>query len=81
MNCQARNILYCITCAKCKVQYIGKSERTLRERFSEHKGYAMNKKVTTGEHFNQKEIKVSDMRLTILENTSLADGVWKGVYP
>ena len=32
----------------------------------------MNKKVTTGEHFNQKEIKVSDMRLTILENTSLA---------
>ena len=55
VNCQARNILYCITCAKCKVQYIGESERTLQERFSEHKGYGMNNKVnkTTGEHFSQ----------------------------
>ena len=75
VNCQARNILYCITCAKCKVQYIGESERTLQERFSEHKGYAMNNKTnkTTGEHFGQKGHRVSDMRVTVLEKIYSSD--------
>ena len=56
VNCQSRNILYCITCDKCTVQYIGESDRTLQNRFSEHKGYAVNQKINkaTGEHFSQK---------------------------
>ena len=45
VNCQTRNILYCISCAKCSIQYVGESERTLQDRFSEHKGYAINQKV------------------------------------
>ena len=67
--------MYCITCAKCKVQYIGESERTLQERFSEHKGYAMNNKTnkTTGEHFGQKGHRVSDMRVTVLEKIYSSD--------
>ena len=57
------------------VQYIGESERTLQERFSEHKGYALNQKVnkTTGEHFSQKGHKVSDMRVTVLEKIFSSD--------
>ena len=56
VNCQTRNILYCITCTKYSLQYIGESERSLKDRFSEHKGYVVNNKLTkaTGEHFNQK---------------------------
>ena len=69
VNCQTKNILYCITCKKCNVQYIGESERTLQDRFSEHKGYVVNQKLnkTTGEHYNIKGHKVSDMQVTILE--------------
>ena len=64
-----------ITCAKCNVQYIGESERTLQDRFSEHKGYAQNNKVnkTTGEHFGQKGHRVSDMRVTIIEKIYSSD--------
>ena len=51
------------------MQYIGESERSLQDRFSEHKSYAINQKVSkaTAESFSQKGHKVSDMRVSILE--------------
>ena len=69
VNCQTRNILYCISCEKCSLQYIGESERSLKERFSEHRGYVVNnlKNKATGEHYNKKGHKVSDMKITIIE--------------
>ena len=75
VNCQSKNILYCITCDKCLIQYIGETERTLQERFSEHKGNAVNMKTSkaTGEHFSQKTHKVSDMKVSILEKISSTD--------
>ena len=75
VNCQTKNVLYCITCTKCTVQYVGESERSLQERFSEHKGYVLNQKLkkATGEHFNLKGHKVSDMQVTILEKIYSTD--------
>ena len=75
VNCQTKNILYCITCERCTVQYIGETERSLQDRFSEHKGYAINQKTnkTTGEHFSQKGHRVSDMKVTILEKIFSSD--------
>ena len=75
VNCQSKNILYCITCDKCSIQYIGETERTLQERFSEHKGYAVNMITSkaTGEHFSQKTHKVSDMKVSALEKLSSTD--------
>ena len=75
VNCQAKNILYCISCDKCSLQYIGESERTLKERFSEHKGYVVNNMRTkaTGDHYNQKGHKVSDMKITIIEKIFSSD--------
>ena len=61
--------MYCIGCKKCPVQYIGETDRSLQERFSEHKGYVSNlhKNKSTGEHFNLPGHKISDMEVTILE--------------
>ena len=75
VNCQTQNILYCITCKKCSLQYIGESERSLKERFSEHKSYVVNnmKSKATGEHFNMKGHRVSDMRVSILEKIFSTD--------
>ena len=58
-----------ITCKKCKVQYIGESELSIKERFSEHLGYVYNEHLdqATGEHFNSKGHLVADMEVTILE--------------
>ena len=39
-----------------KMQYVGETERVVRERFREHIGYVKNKQFekATGWHFNQK---------------------------
>ena len=75
VNCQTKNILNCISCDKCSLQYIGESERTLKERFSEHKGYVVNnmRNKATGEHYSQKGHKVSDMKITIIEKIFSSD--------
>ena len=63
-NCQTKNILYCISCDRCRQQYVGESERTLQERFSK----------TTALHFSQNGHKVSDMKVTVLEKIFSTDG-------
>ena len=69
VNCQTKNIVYCIGCKKCPVQYIGESQRSLQERIAEHRGYISNKHLSkaTGQHFNLPGHQLSDMEVTILE--------------
>ena len=53
---------------------VGESERSLQQRFSEHKGYVINSHLNkaTGEHFNLKGHNVSDMRVIIIEKFFLS---------
>ena len=69
VNCQTKNIVYCIGCKKCPVQYIGESQRSLQDRIAEHRGYITNKHLSkaTGQHFNLPGHQLSDMEVTILE--------------
>ena len=69
VTCSSKNIIYLLGCKKCPQQYIGESERSLRERFVEHRGYVntRNFSKTTGVHFNEKGHSVSDMEITIVE--------------
>ena len=69
VNCQTKNLIYILECKKCSEQYIGETNRTLQERFSEHIGYVKNKHLhkATGDHFNQRGHSQSDMSITILE--------------
>ena len=75
VTCQTTNIIYCITCNKCRQQYIGTSERSLQKRFSEHRDYVKNEHLNkaTGWHFNKKGHSVSDMKVTILEKVYSPD--------
>jgi hypothetical protein len=36
ISCELKNITYCITCKKCKMQYIGETCRPIRQRIYEH---------------------------------------------
>ena len=38
-NCETRNVVYCITCEQCQLQYMGQTTRSLDERVREHVGY------------------------------------------
>ena len=73
--CQDRNIIYCIECDICLSQYIGESDRSLKERFSEHKGYVANQHLNkaTGHHFNQRGHKIHNMKVTIIEKVRSLD--------
>ena len=75
VNCQSKNIIYALGCTKCSEQYVGESERTLQDRFSEHKGYVTNSILSkaTGNHFNQQGHKISDMKITITEKVHCKD--------
>ena len=52
LNCQTAGIIYCITCKKCMMQYIGTSKLTAQARLSNHVGYIRNKNLSqpTGKH-------------------------------
>ena len=69
VDCQTSNLIYCINCDKCREQYIGETEKTLSQRFAQHRGYVRNKDLdkATGSHFNQPGHQMSDMKVTILE--------------
>ena len=69
VDCQTQNVVYLITCNKCKQQYVGQTERTLSLRFSEHRGYVNTKKIdkATGQHFNKAGYNLSNMRVSIIE--------------
>ena len=81
VSCEDSNIVYLIECNKerCKMQYIGETERTLRERFQEHKTYVNQKKYNkaTGKHFNKAGHSVSNMRVTILEKVKVNDTFYR----
>ena len=69
VHCQTKNAIYCISCSKCDQQYIGETDRSLQARFSEHKGYVLNKYLNKarGRHFNQPGHRISDMQATTIE--------------
>ena len=71
INCETRYTVYMIQCTKerCYQQYIGETNRALKQRFSEHKRYADNKNLTqaTGEHFNLPGHSRNNMKITGIE--------------
>ena len=75
VNCQSSNIVYCISCLHCNMQYIGETGNTLAKRFGQHKGYVRNRQLeqATGFHFNQRGHNMADMKVTILEKIRSLD--------
>ena len=49
-TCDTRNVLYLVTCLKCGLDYIGKTERQVRDRCGEYRRAIENKNFTQGVH-------------------------------
>ena len=77
VSCNTNNIVYMLQCKKerCQIgktkptQYIGETERNLRDRVCEHIGYINTQKLNQPavEHFNLPGHSKADMKVTILE--------------
>ena len=68
-DCETSNVVYCISCKKCNIQYIGKTERELKERIGEHRGSINNDHIdkSVSNHFNSAGHRIADFSFTVLE--------------
>ncbi len=64
LDCQAKNLVYLITCNKCGLQYIGETKQTFRKRMMDHRRKIENKDICTIQykHFLQHNHSSNDMR-------------------
>jgi hypothetical protein len=72
-NCQAKNVVYCITCKNCKKQYIGETKRPFRKRILEHlrdiRNYDPKRDLNlpVARHFNSQGHHSTDVQCHIIE--------------
>ena len=54
VTCKSSNLIYCITCNKCAIQYVGQTKNRLMDRFQAHFYSIAHNKANTevGKHFN-----------------------------
>ena len=72
MDCGSNNVIYLITCAKCGIQYVGKTSQMLRCRVNNHRNrlkqvcdlYLYN-------HFNSDGHSIADLQIMPIEGVSL----------
>ena len=76
-DCQTKNLVYLIQCniSNCKQRYIGETKNSIKDRMSEHIGYAKTKKLdlATGNHFNKPGHSIANMQITQLEKIKTND--------
>jgi hypothetical protein len=66
--CSSKNLVYLITCKKCKLQYVGETSRQLRDRMNDHRSaIKLNKNTPIGLHFNLPEHTPLDLTVTPIE--------------
>jgi hypothetical protein len=74
ISCELKNFIYCITCKKCKAQYIGETSRPIRQRIYEYL-YSITKQdhkhTPVSRHFDQPHHSVCDQEFTIIEDCNL----------
>ena len=68
--CRSSNLIYCITCNRCGIQYVGQTSLRVKDRFVHH-FYSVEKPDLTkvmGRHFSSLDHKgIDDMQISVLE--------------
>ena len=67
-TCTSSHLIYCISCSRCGMLYIGETGRSLRTRFGEHRHAVTSKDANqpVARHFNNGSPCVSDMKIRAL---------------
>jgi len=66
-DCNTTGVVYCLTCKKCKHQYIGQTSRRLKDRVQEHIRSIRKNENSVGMHFNGPGHSLKDLQVSVLE--------------
>ena len=58
VNCKSKNVIYVLTCKKCKVQYVGSTANEFKVRFRNHKSALLTKNTNQNCSYNYKLLKI-----------------------
>mgnify|MGYP003449751170 FL=1 len=68
MNCNTKNVIYLVNCIKCQKQYVGQTERRLKDRLNAHRSNIKNKTQTAiAIHFNEAAHSFNNLRIIPIE--------------
>ena len=70
ISCRSSNLIYCVTCTICKMQYVGQTMLRLKDRFVNHFCDIQNNDQTKalGRHFSRRDHNgVKDMEISVVE--------------
>lgn len=74
INCNSRNIIYLITCVKCRYQYIGQTGRQLKDRLNDHRSNILTHKLTAvAIHFSLPLHKLHHLEIIPIEQINTDD--------
>lgn len=69
-SCNSRNVVYLITCKKCKKQYTGMTTNTLRERVNHHRTTINTRENRyVSKHFNFKNHCIKDLKVQVIDKS------------
>jgi hypothetical protein len=52
LDCTSDNVVYLVTCTRCKIQYVGETQQTVAKRMSGHRNTITNTNILIANHFN-----------------------------
>lgn len=68
MTCDSKDVIYLISCSKCQKQYVGQTERRLKDRLNAHRSNIKNKTQTAiAIHFNEAAHSFNNLRIIPIE--------------
>lgn len=71
INCQSVNLIYLISCTKCKKQYVGQTSNSLGRRFREHLNTIRRREdVSLSEHYHALPHSLDDLNIVGLETNA-----------
>jgi len=74
MDCNSENVIYIITCKRCRQQYVGETERRLKDRLNGHRSNIKNKQNTAvAIHFNNYGHSITDLNIMPIEKLKHSD--------
>ena len=74
LNCKSYNVIYLVTCSKCKLQYVGKSQTQLNIRVNNHRSFINTRKTDEcARHFYTDNHTFNDFRITAVDCIPHAD--------
>ena len=78
MNCAVKNVVYLITCALCRLQYVGETGMCVRDRMTAHRSCVRLSKLTpVGLHFASEGHTLSHMQVIPIEKLTIDNDTYR----